>query len=124
VNHPHTGKRERQNRNVIFLAELLCGFGNLRGIARRGEELGNAREPEEVAGGIPIRRPARRHNQMPPVPGKAGVAGMALSFPWAANLDGLPATVIERGRGPRRIVAGAKLPGAVERQGWRSRDPS
>jgi hypothetical protein len=58
MNHSHTGKGESQNRNVIFLAELLCSFGNLFSIARCGEELSNACEPEELACDVPCLKQA------------------------------------------------------------------
>src|ERR1700691_6503693 len=52
MDHSRSGKGESQNRNIVFLAELLCGFRNLLGIVRCGEELGNARESEELACGV------------------------------------------------------------------------
>ena len=52
----------------------------------------------------------------PAIPGKAGVAGMALRAPGLVGGELLPMGVVEAGRGPRRVVADVKLPRAVERR--------
>ena len=85
------------------------------------------KEKGEVEGGGSV----RREDEVASIPGKAGVVAMALGLPWAAGKDPLPGGVVERRIAPGCVVAGVKLPWAIERErgaaetfqdelGWRS----
>ena len=61
------------------------------------------------------RRAGRGRNaDRTPIPGEAGIAGMALRTPALLGGELLPTGIVESGVGPRGVVAEMELPRAVD----------